>query len=260
MVPMEKRQMLGRACLPPLLGGLLIAGTVPALAQAPGTGTPPTPNITVVGTGKASATPDLARLQLTILRNAPEAADALAQSNEAADAVIRALREEFGIEGRDIQTAGFQIAPQYRYDNREDGTQAPPTVVGYEVRHSLAARVRDLARIGEILDRTVSLGVNEGGSVEFTVEDPAELADQARIEAVRNARRSAEAMAEASDLRLGRVLRIEDRDGEAPPMPVPMAEMRLAAPAGGGGSVPLELGETTLSSDARVTFELLGRD
>ncbi len=218
----------------------------------------PSPRIQASGQADATAVPDLALVQLTVMRAAPAAADAVSQSNEAVAAVTAALRGEFGMEARDLQTAGFQIVPQYRYENRDDGTQAPPVLTGYEVRNTLSLRVRDTARVGEMLDRAVALGVNEGGSIQFTLDDTTALADEARGRAVEQARRSAEVMARAAGLELGRVLRIEDLASAGQP-PIPIADMRMMAmpaPASAGSQVPVELGETSVSANVRVTFEL----
>ncbi|WP_279482134.1 SIMPL domain-containing protein [Aureimonas sp. SK2] len=241
--------------LAPLAFGLALSGR--AFAQGEPPAAPPAPaRISVTGEGHASGTPDLAVTQLTVMRSAPTAAEALAQANDAMEAV-RGAMSGFGVEARDLQTSGFQIAPQYRYENRSDGTQAPPVVTGYEVRNTLSVKVRDLARLGELLDKAVQLGVNEGGSIAFQIEDDSGLRNEARREAVREARASAETLAEAAGLKLGRVVTIEDVAGSAfpPPPPMPFGELRMAAPAS-ASKVPVEVGESMVTSDVRIVYEL----
>ncbi|WP_182085522.1 SIMPL domain-containing protein [Aureimonas sp. ME7] len=235
----------------PLAFGLVLSGS--ALAQEAKAPVPA--RISVSGEGQASAAPDLAVTQLTVMRAAPTAAEALKAANEAIDGVRGAL-PSFGVEPRDMQTAGFQIAPQYRYDNKPDGTQGPPTVTGYEVRNTLSVKVRDLARLGELLDRAVQLGVNEGGNISFQIEDSSALENAARKSAVEKARASAQALAEAAGLQLGRIVSIENgASAFPPPMPAPMGAMRMMA-SDMAAKVPVEIGENTVSADVRIVYEL----
>ncbi|MCG6116508.1 MAG: SIMPL domain-containing protein, partial [Mesorhizobium sp.] len=187
----------------------VMLAAVPLAASAQTTDSD-TRTLTIVGEGRASAAPDIAMTTLTVLRNAQTAADATKQANDAVAAVTSAMRE-LGIEGRDLQTVGFSINPQYQYDNRQDGQPAnPPKIVGYEVRNSLSVRVRDISKVGEVLDKAISLGVNQGGDINFTLDNPAPLADAARRDAIAKARATAEVMAEAADLGLGDILAISE--------------------------------------------------
>ena len=191
---------------------------------------------------------------LTVLRTAESAESALGDANEATAAVTGAMRE-LGIESRDLQTGGFSITPQYRYENRPDGTSVPPQIIGYEVRNTLTVRVRDLDRLGELLDRAVTLGVNQGGDISFQVEDSSELENEARREAVERARQSAETLAEAAGRELGAVVAISDEAaGSFPPRPMAMEARLMAAPA--DSSVPIEIGENTVTARVRVVFAL----
>ncbi|RIY02050.1 DUF541 domain-containing protein [Aureimonas flava] len=234
-----------------------LALSAPALAQdAPPPPAPPPARISVTGEGQANGAPDLAVTQLTVLRTGATAAAALEEANTAMEAV-RGAMSSFGVEARDLQTSGFRITPQYRYDNGPDGTQSPPVLTGYEVRNTLSVKMRDMARLGELLDRAVQLGVNEGGSFSFQIEDDAALRDAARREAVAKARSSAEALADAAGLTLGRVVSIEDAANAYVPQPPPMpfGEMRMMA-SGSAAKVPVEAGENTVTSEVRIVYEL----
>ncbi|WP_244493438.1 SIMPL domain-containing protein [Aureimonas sp. N4] len=242
-----------RLSLTPLALTALLATASPLLAQEP----PPAPpsRIEVDGEGTVYRAPDLAVTQLTVMRNAPTAAEALADVNKAIGDVSSAM-SEFGVEKRDLRTAGFQISPQYQYDNRQDGPQAPPKLVGYEVRNTLSVKVRDLTKLGALLDKAVTLGVNEGGSIQFEIDNPTEATQEARRLAVADAKARAETLAEASGLKLGRVLLIQDgaiRREPSPPMP--FAEMKLAA-APPSPRVPVEIGENAVRADIRIVYEM----
>ncbi len=251
---------------PLLLSAALLAtvAAAPAVAQPappPPAAGPAAPaerhTVRVTGEGEARAAPDLAVVQLTVLRTAEAADEALTQANEAASAVTEALRG-FQIEDRDLQTGGLSITPQYRYENRPDGTSVPPEIIGYEVRNSLTVRVRDLDRLGEILDRAVELGVNQGGDINFQIEDTSDLENEARRDAFEQARRSAATLAEAAGRTLGQAMAISDESATyAPPPPMPMmARSMMAEASAADSSVPVQIGENTVTTRVQVVFEL----
>lgn len=226
--------------------------SLPALAEA----TPPPRQIVVTGVGEASAKPDIALTQLTVLRSAETARAALDDANKAMAEVLDAMKG-LKIESRDLQTSGFSITPQYRYDQKPDGTQSPPVLVGYEVRNTLSVRIRDIASVGALLDKAVSLGVNQGGDINFTISDPAPIRSAARQDAVKDAMATAKTLADAAGVTLGPVVSIDTGGHEAPPMPAPMARMALAAPQM-DKSVPVEAGENTVQATVRMVFEIAG--
>ncbi|MEH6719490.1 MAG: SIMPL domain-containing protein [Aurantimonas endophytica] len=228
---------------------LMLAAPLPAMAQQPGTPTPPT--ITVTGTGEASARPDQALATFTVLRTAETARAALDDANKAMREVSDGMRN-LGAEDRDLQTSGFSINPQYRYDNTE-GSQQPPTIVGYEVRNTLTVRVRDLARLGEILDQAVTLGVNQGGEIRFELAEPGAVEDAALKDAVADAMATARLIAEAAGVTLGAVREIRENVGMAPPpMPFAAMEMRTAD----AKSVPVEAGENSYNASVSMVFAI----
>ena len=235
-----------------LAGALLLAPAAPAAAQASSPGEASRgPSIVVTGTGAAAAKPDRALVGFTVLRTAETARAALDVANAAMADVGKGMRA-LGIEDRDLQTSGFSISPQYRYDDGKGGRQEPPTLVGYEVRNSLMVRVRDLKRLGEILDRAVSLGVNQGGDISFEVSEPAQARAEARRKAVADARATAEVLAEAAGVTLGAVREITDEQGASPPVPLARSSMKLMSAE--ASSVPVETGESSFTASVRMVF------
>ena len=158
----------------------------------------PYPRIVVSGQGSADIAPDMAVLQLTVTREAETARAALDANSAAMAEVLKALRDE-GIAERDLQTQGFAIQPRYHHPApRSSGDRDSPRIIGYTVRNSLSVRVRDIGKTGAILDRSVTLGVNEGGNITFTNDDPSSAIAEARTAAVKDARRKAETLAAAA--------------------------------------------------------------
>ncbi|MCG7508727.1 SIMPL domain-containing protein [Mesorhizobium retamae] len=233
-----------RAFLPLALAA---AVAMPAIAGAAETPLPP--RIIVSGEGEASVAPDLALLSLSVMREAKTAREALNANNDAMAAVIAAMKAA-GVSERDLQTAGIQINPRYNYPNKPDGNQEAE-LVAYQVTNTLSVRVRDIAKTGEILDKAVSLGVNQGGGISFTNEDPAAAITEARKKAVADAIAKAKTLAEAAGVSVGKVVEITDQNYAPPPMP-----MNAKAYDAAGAAVPMQAGENAYKVVVNVTFEL----
>ena len=209
----------------------------------------PPPRIVVTGEGEAAVAPDMALLSLGVMREAATAREALDANNRAMAEVIAAMKE-LGVAERDLQTAAIQIVPRYNYSNRPDGTQNAE-LVGYQVTNTLSVRVRDLKRTGEILDRAVTLGVNQGGGVVFSNDDPSATITEARKKAVADAAAKAWPLAEAAGVGLGKVLEISEQAFMPPPMPMEAKTFDRAMSA-----VPVEAGENAYRVQVNVIFAL----
>ena len=211
----------------------------------------PTPRrIIVLGEGEATVKPDIAILSLTVMREAPTAREALDLNNKAMAEVIAAMKAS-GVADRDLQTAGVQISPRYDYTNKPDGTQEAK-LAAYQVTNTITVRVRDLAKTGEILDKSVTLGVNQGGGVMFTNDDPSATLTEARKKAVADAVEKATTLTGAAGVKLGQVIEISDVAYAQPPMPIVAKAYEGAADA----AVPIEAGENAYKVQVSVTFEL----
>lgn len=227
---------------------LAAALALPTVAGAAEPSQPP--RVSVVGEGQASVAPDMALLSLSVMREAATAREALNANNDAMAAVISAMKSA-GIEERDLQTAGVQIMPRYDYTNRPDGTQEAK-LAAYQVTNTLSVRVRDIAKTGEILDKSVSLGVNQGGGITFTNDNPSAVITEARKKAVADAIAKARTLTEAAGVELGRILEISEGSYASPPMPYMVKTMRAEDAA----SVPVQAGESSYKVQVNVTFEL----
>jgi uncharacterized protein YggE len=211
----------------------------------------PVPRIVVVGEGETAVAPDLAIVTLAVLREGDTARAALDQANAAAAEVIAAMKEA-GVAPRDLQTGGLQINPRYVYP--QNGEEGQPRIVAYQVTNTLTVRVRDIARVGEIVDRAVTLGVNQGGSIAFTNHDPAAARTEARRRAVDDAIARARTLAEAAGVGLGPIIEMSEQSYSQPPMP--MAASRAYRMEAQSDAVPVEAGENVYRVQVNATFEL----
>ena len=210
---------------------------------------PPPPRIIVSGEGEATIAPDMALLSLSVMREAITAREALDANNAAIAAVLAAMKSA-GIADRDLQTSNLQINPRYDYVTKPDGTQEAK-LAAYQVTNTLAVRVRDIAKTGELLDKAVTLGVNQGGNITFTNDNPAETVTEARKKAVADAMAKAKTLADAAGVGLGRIIEMSEMSSS--PMPISIeAKTFDAAPRG----VPIAAGENAYRVQVNVTFEL----
>jgi len=119
------------------------------------------------------------------------------------------------------------------------------------VTNTLSVRIRDIDKTGDILDKAVSLGVNQGGGIAFSNEDPSAAVTEARKKAVADAMAKAKTLAEAAGVSIGRVLEITDQNIAPPPMPINAKAFDAA-----GAAVPVQAGENSYAVQVTVTFEL----
>ena len=213
----------------------------------------PAPRILVSGEGSIDLAPDMAILTLTVTRQAETARGALDNNSSAMQDVMKAMTTA-GIEKRDLQTSGFSIQPNYVYPPQQpSGKREPPKIVGYTVRNSLTVRVRDISTVGAVLDKSVSLGVNEGGNIMFTNDDPSTAITTARTKAVKDAMSKAKTLADAAGVKTGKLLEISEQTFNPRPMPMARAEMSLARSA---DAVPVAAGENTYKVTVNVSYAI----
>lgn len=205
--------------------------------------------ITVTGQADVKARPDMAMISAGVTSEGATAAEALSKNSEAMAAVIKALRDG-GVAEEDIQTSNFSVSPTYTpYD--PNNPAAPQKIVGYQVQNSVNVAVRDLNKLGALLDVVVTSGANSIGGIGFSIAEPKPLLDRAREDAVKDARSRADLYAAAAGVGVGKVLTISET-GFTPPQPVFYAKSMMAEAA----PVPIAPGQETISGSITVTFEI----
>lgn len=208
--------------------------------------------ITVTGEGKSFVTPDIAEISFGMQTGQQKtAAAAMSKLTTNLNSIYDALQKA-GIEKKDINTENFYLNPVYNY---QTGTQV---VQGYEASESLRVKVRDLDKVSDVVGAATAAGANQAGSVNFTVDDPEAKRAEARKDAIEQAQKKAEVLAQQLHVHLGEVKSFsEGYGGYTPPYPM-MA--RDAMGIGGGGtkeqSLPLPAGEQTVNVTVNVTYEI----
>ncbi len=200
--------------------------------------------VSVSATGSVAVEPDVARISAGVVTEAGTAKDAIARNGTVMSKLIDGLKV-VGIEARDIQTRNFHVEP--RYTQPKDGRAA--AIDGYRVLNQVRLTVRDVKRLGEVLDQAIALGANQVDSIAFDVSNIEMLKDDARRQAMENARRRAELYAKAAGGQLGPVLSIAERVAD---LQQPVHDGRMAMRA----SVPIEAGVRNLEVEVHVKYAL----
>ncbi len=215
--------------------------------------------ISVTGTGRVQAHPDVAEVQVGVRTEAPTAAGALQANNAAMTRLLQVLNER-GVAQKDRQTTQVQVSPLYsppqlRQRLRgEDWTETVQRIVGYRVENSLRITARQLDKLGSLLDALIEGGANQLRGITFQVEHSEELLDKARTGAMIDALRKARILAESAGVAVGSPLRIEEHAGRiVPPPPRSYAGAAVAAPS----AMPISAEEQELSVTVSVVFELV---
>ncbi len=213
-----------------------------------------TAQVVVTGEGEVSLAPDMAIASLGVTTEAETARNALSANNEAMADVIESMKNA-GVEAKDLQTSGFSIQPRYNHHvPRKSEELKPPSIVGYTVSNNLTVRIRDLSSLGEIMDKSVTLGVNTGGSIQFVNDKTDDAIRKARIAAMKDARNKALTLTKAAGVELGRLVEISENSHR--PGPIAMARGRMMAEAAMASPVPVEGGENTYRVSVSAIWEI----
>ncbi|MFN2431410.1 MAG: SIMPL domain-containing protein [Gemmatimonadota bacterium] len=215
----------------------------PAQSQAP-----PPRTVAVTGEGSVQARPELARLRIGVVTEAPSAAPASRENAQRMQRLVAALREA-GVDPEAIQTVQLTIEPVYDYE----GTPGQPRLRGFQARNVVEATFEDLDRLGEVVDAAIAAGGNTVEGIRFELREPGEAQARAFADAVADARRKAESLAAAAGVNLGAVQQIDATYGG--PIPLPMMA-RAAVMESRADAPPVSPGELTVTSTVRVFFRI----
>lgn len=234
-----------RSKLVAALAGALVA---PAFCGPPACGQPlqtPEARLVVVGEGTVSVRPDHAHVVSGVTTRAKTVKEASETNSRVMAAATSALIQS-GIAQNDIRTSRFSLQPVY-------APQEPPNepkLIGYSVSNQITINIRNINKVGDILDRLVTAGMTNVGGISLLVSDQSKALDQGRAAAIADARRKAEIYAQASQLHIGEVAWVTEDTGFAPPVAVRASALAPAMAT----SVPIAPGEDTLHVRVTVGF------
>ncbi len=204
--------------------------------------------IFVSGEGKVFAKPDIGQVSLSVISDALTVALAQKDNTDKMNKITSAMKEA-GIKEEDLKTTNYNVSPRYQY------SAGRSTIIGYEVTQTLEVKIRDLAKVGDILDKAAGVGANQVGSLSFTIDDPEKLNAEARQKAIDNAKEKARDLAKSLGVALGKVVSFSESTGGTP---VPMySSAKEALGMGGGDAVPdIQTGQNEIISSVSISYEI----
>jgi uncharacterized protein YggE len=204
--------------------------------------------LNATGEGKVYLVPDIAYINIGVHSEAASVAEALKDNNAQAQAIQKALTD-MGVDVKDIQTSAFNVYPMQQQNPKPGSTDTTPVTV-YVVDNTVSVTVRDLQKLGDLLDTVVSSGANNINGIQFDVANKEAALTEARKQAIQDAQRQAQEIASAAGVVLGPV---QSLNVNAIGNPGPLY-------AGKGGfatadaSVPVSAGQLLITASANVTY------
>jgi uncharacterized protein len=229
---------------------LFLAVLLSACGTAAAPAAAPVRSMTVTGIGQISLNPDIAYIYIGVHTEDPSASQATAQNNAKSQALIDALKGA-GVAAEDIRTSNFSIYTNTQYD---PATNLPKGTT-YAVDNTVYLTVRNLPKLGDLLDTAVQAGANNINSIQFDVADKSQGLTQARAAAVDAAKKQAQELATAAGVSLGSIQSISYYDS----VPVPMFQgkgMGGASADAAGMAVPITPGQMQITVNVTLTYEI----
>jgi hypothetical protein len=221
-------------------GAAIVAFAGVGRPESAGSAEKPVGGITVTGVGTTTSVPDEAAFTIGVQTEGATAREALAANSEQMRRVIAAVRSA-GVEKGDIKTQDVSVSASYANEGQIDG---------YSARNSVLVTIHDLSKAGTILDAASNAGANEVYGPMLSRSDEDEIQAKALREAVSNARKKAEALADAAGVSLGRVTAITEGFSGGPQPYYAAAELRAKADA------PIEPCSQETQATVTVTFAI----
>ena len=199
-------------------------------------------SIVVSGTGRVAVRPDVAELRLGVSVSRLTVDEARQDAAARMEAILAAVGSA-GVPKLDVRTSLLSVQPRYDY---RDGQ--PPKLSGYELANVVEVTVRDLARLGDVVDGSLKAGATSMDSLTFRLSNPAPVEREARVLAMAEARSRADVLAEAAGVSITGVASVVEDGAMPPPQPFAKAERMMMA-----ADVPMPVESGSLEVAVRVT-------
>lgn len=177
--------------------------------------------ITVEGTGKVTAVPDVATVSFTVSENGDTASQAQEVATKKSNVALDVIRE-LGIDDEDIKTTSYNLSPRYSYQQPCYGGYCPvyeeSRIIGYSVSQTVEVKIRDLDQVGKVLSSLGDAGVSNLYGPNFIIDNEDELRAEAREEAIKEARAKAKTLAKDLNVRLVRIVNFWESTGPSYPI------------------------------------------
>jgi hypothetical protein len=215
----------------------------------------------VSGEGKVTAVPDIAQFSFSVItEGGTNIASLQSANNEKTNTAIAFLKEQ-GIDSQDIKTRNYNLSPRYQTYDCSDGTYygsasvCPPSeIVGYTITQTISVKIRDFTKIGDILTGVITAGANSVSQLSFTIDDQTALENEARAEAIANAKVQAEEMAIAAGFKIGKLVSINE--GYSYNTTFASYDESSAVKQASGGGATIEAGSQEITANITIIYEI----
>ncbi len=175
------------------------------------------PQITSSGEGEVATNPDQATAYIQIVSQGKIAREAQTYNKGLANKVKDTFLKN-GLKEEDIETTSYTVNPERTYYPPKEGQKEYYKIQGYTVTHTFKITVKDLEKLGELVDDSIQTGANSVENVEFGLSKQKEI--QVKAEALKiastKAKEKAQAIAESLGIQLGKVLSASESVGYTP--------------------------------------------
>ena len=201
----------------------------------------------VSGTGKTTGIPDTALMSIGVTKTASTITNAQNQTNTAANKIIQDLKN-LGIEEKNIQTTDYSVNPQYDYNGGEQN------ITGYTVSQTLEIKITPIDVANKAIDVSTADGANLVNGITFTFNDKTkkDLENKARAEAVKMAKEKADSIANATGIRLGKIVDVQETNNLIEPRPMMVGDVASEAKS---ANTQLQPGENSITSNITISYE-----
>ena len=198
--------------------------------------------IVVTGEGVVESEPDIATVQVGVSMQDNTANKVYEATNKIIKDIIDAL-VKIGIKKEEIKTIGIGLSPQYDY------AQGKQKFIGYQMYHNLSVQVKKIDKLADVIDNATYAGANTISSISFGFQDPEKLKSQARIKAIDAAGKKAKEIADAANIKLGKILQISEYS-------YPYEGRTVETAAMGGGGAVIAPGTSSVHASVTIRYEI----
>ena len=212
--------------------------------------------VSFTASAKVFAKPDIAQISLAVKTDRQKDAATAVKSNTDKMNVVVAKVKELGIDEKDIQTSAYNLTPEYDYSSNI----GRGVLVGYSVYQEVTVKIRDLDKVGKVIETATGAGSNQVGGISFTIDDLTNLKNEARAEAVVKAKEQAKTMAKLTGIKLGKIVNVwENSSNPIPYMDSAYSNKTMSLGMGGGEVVSapeIQVGENEISVEVTLSYEV----
>lgn len=217
----------------------------------------PSNTFPVTETGEIYVKPDLAEISFTVLTEAKTVATALSDNSAKMNKVIDFIKSQ-GVEDKDIKTTNFSISPHYEYEYVQPEIYPYPpgkqVLSGYEVNQQINVKIRELAKVGAVIQGASDNGANQTGNLQFTIDNQDEAKAQARALAIEKAKAKAKELSKQVGIKLGDIVNFSENISS--PWYYASDSMNFSEKGGGAPAPQIQTGENKVSVSVTIIYEI----